>query len=152
MPRPKLIRQVSFQPRSDRFKPGGIPARELEWIELAIEEVEALRLSDIENLDQAACAEQMQVSRPTFARVLQAARQKVADALVNGKALRISGGVFELAVRAFACRCGGRWNVPHGGGPPAKCPTCGSDQFHRVDHSQDHGRGRGRGRRRRGGV
>ena len=65
-------------------------------VELSVEEVEALRLKDIEAFDQSICAQKMEISRSTFQRVLISARTKVADALLNGKALKIYGGNFAL--------------------------------------------------------
>lgn len=129
MPRPRCPRQVSSLPSIDYFKPRGIPLRELEEVILAVEELEALRLADLEGAEQVAGAEKMQVSRPTFARVLASARKKVADALVNGKALRIEGGAFRLADEASFCgRHGHGWGGGRGrvrgrflaGPPPAE--------------------------------
>jgi predicted DNA-binding protein (UPF0251 family) len=79
------------------FKPAGIPLRSLEEVRLSVEEVEAVRLKDVEGLEQEQGAEKMNVSRPTFQRVLASARQKIADALLNGKAIRIEGGNFEIS-------------------------------------------------------
>ena len=80
---------------SSAFKPAGVPMRELEAVVLALDEFEALRLADLEGLYQEQAAEQMGVSRPTFSRVVESARRKVADALVHGKVLRIEGGPVE---------------------------------------------------------
>lgn len=74
------------------FKPAGIPMRMLEEVAVSLDEVEALRLADLQAMHQQAAAEQMGVSRATFGRVVESARRKVADALVNGKALRMGGG------------------------------------------------------------
>ena len=116
MPRPRNPRQVRCIPCTDYFKPRGIPLRGLEEVTLAVEELEALRLADLEGMEQVAGAEQMEVSRPTFARVLASARQKVADALVNGKALRIEGGVFRMAENVpFFGRHGHGWGQGRGG-------------------------------------
>jgi uncharacterized protein len=153
MPRPKRTRRVQVQPASDYFKPRGIPIRSLEEIALATEELEALRLADLVGLDQSDGATQMDVSRPTFARVLHTARAKVADALVNGKALRIEGGEFELTVRHFACtECRHTWTEPFGTGHPSACPGCDSVSFHRSNAHEitdrgHHGRGQKRGKR-----
>jgi predicted DNA-binding protein (UPF0251 family)/predicted Fe-Mo cluster-binding NifX family protein len=74
------------------LKPAGIPARDLEEVILGFDEAEALRLADLEGLYQEAAARSMGVSRQTFGRIVEIARRKVADALLNGKALRIEGG------------------------------------------------------------
>jgi len=79
------------------FKPAGIPLRLLEEVRLSLEEAEAIRLKDLEGLEQEQGAEKMGVSRPTFQRVLAKARRKIADALLNGRAIRIEGGNYELA-------------------------------------------------------
>jgi predicted DNA-binding protein (UPF0251 family) len=79
------------------FKPRGIPARELEEVVLPIEGLEALRLSDLENLDQETAAGRMNVSRQTFGRVLAEARKATAEALVMGKMIRIQGGSYTLS-------------------------------------------------------
>lgn len=155
MARPKRVRQVTTQPRTDYFKPRGILLRELSEVVLAIEELEALRLADLDDLDQATGAEHMDVSRATFARVLHEARHKVADALVHGKALRIEGGTFEVARRVIRCAaCEKEWAIPFGTGRPDQCKACGSVNISRMDGSRSsagpkrHGFGHGRGRKR----
>jgi len=79
------------------FKPRGIPARELEEVVLPVEGLEALRLSDLEKLDQETAAVRMNVSRQTFGRVLAEAREVIAEALVMGKMVRIQGGSYTLS-------------------------------------------------------
>lgn len=97
MPRPIKWRRVAFIPEATYFKPAGIPMRVLEEVRLSVEEAEAVRLKDLEGLEQEQGAEKMNISRPTFQRVLVSARQKIAEALLNGKAIRIEGGNFEMA-------------------------------------------------------
>ncbi len=96
MPRKVKCRRVGHIPRSSFFKPAGIPSYELEEIVLKIEEAEALRLKDLQGLDQIDCAVEMGVSRTTFQRILVQARLKVADALINSKMLILEGGNYEL--------------------------------------------------------
>jgi predicted DNA-binding protein (UPF0251 family)/predicted Fe-Mo cluster-binding NifX family protein len=103
MPRPRKCRQVEFLPGITYFKPAGIPLRELEENLLTIDEIEAIRLKDIEDLEQEHCAVKMGISRPTFQRMLESARRKIADALLNGKAIKIQGGTFE--VTSLRCKC-----------------------------------------------
>ncbi|MBU1939152.1 DUF134 domain-containing protein, partial [Candidatus Micrarchaeota archaeon] len=81
------------------FKPRGIPLAELEEVQLSIEETEALRLEFLEKLDKEDAAKKMGVTRTTFWRVLSEAGEKVADALVNGKAIKIEGGDYEIKGR-----------------------------------------------------
>jgi predicted DNA-binding protein (UPF0251 family) len=88
---------VAFLPEATYFKPAGVPLRLLDEVILSVEEAEAIRLKDLEGLAQAPSAEKMNISRPTFQRVLASARRKIADALLNGKAVRIEGGNFEVA-------------------------------------------------------
>jgi predicted DNA-binding protein (UPF0251 family) len=89
MPRPRLGRKINFDPHVTYFKPQGVPMRELEVVELSHEEMEALRLKNIEELDQNACAKKMQTSQSTFQRILASARKKVSLALIDGKAIKI---------------------------------------------------------------
>ncbi len=96
MPRPVKQRIVCFEPKINLFKPAGIPKGQLEENIVSIEELEAVRLKDLEGLEQEDCAVRMGVSRGTFQRVLSSAREKITDALVHGKALRVEGGNFEL--------------------------------------------------------
>jgi uncharacterized protein len=109
------------------FKPAGIPLKSLEEVRLSIEEAEALRLKDLEGLDQEEAAKEMAVSRPTFQRILASARRKVADVLLNGKAVRIEGGNFEVSGRNFKCANGHEWSVQQEELHdilPEKCPVC----------------------------
>jgi uncharacterized protein len=89
MPRPRRRRRIGFNPDTTYFKPAGIKKFELEISNLTLEELEAVRLKDYEGLDQETSAERMNISQPTFHRLLLEARKKIADALVNGKALKI---------------------------------------------------------------
>lgn len=129
MGRRPLRRRVGNLPQVTYFKPAGIPLVHLQEVRLSIEEVEAIRLKDIEGLDQGDCARKMGVSRPTFARILLSARKKAADALLNGKAMRIEGGNYEMAVRRFRCNNSHEWEVPFEETikePPEVCPACGT--------------------------
>ena len=85
-------RCIDCSPTASYFKPVGIPLRELDEVVLGIDEVEAMRLADLEGLYQVDVAEQMGVSRQTVGNMLNRAHQKLADALINGKALRIDYG------------------------------------------------------------
>ena len=131
MVRPKICRLVSIDPEVVYFKPRGIPVSDLEEIILTVDELEAIRLKDHEELDQEECAKLMNISRPTFHRVYKNARKKIAEFLLHGKALKIEGGVYILDARVFLCkRCGHRWRVRYGGGRPVNCPECGNDDIH----------------------
>lgn len=89
MPRPKLCRRIKFNPSVVFFKPQGIRMRDLEVVELSCEELEALRLKNIENLQQEECAKEMKTSQSTFQRILSSCYKKIADATINGKAIKI---------------------------------------------------------------
>lgn len=89
MVRPRLFRRIISNPKSDYFKPQGIPLWELQEVSLARDELEALRLHDFEQLSQEECAKKMDISQSTFNRLVMAARKKVAEAVSQGKALKI---------------------------------------------------------------
>ncbi len=114
----------------------------LEEVALSVDEFEALRLADLEGLYQDAAAARMGVSRPTFARIVESSRRKVAEALVHGRALRIAGGpVAFVGQRQFRCEgCRHQWSLPFGTGRPEGCPSCGADECRRTDAGP---RGRG---------
>jgi predicted DNA-binding protein (UPF0251 family) len=96
MPRPKCCRNVCGVPDKNYFKPRGIPTSELEEVVLSLDEYEAIRLADHEQLYQEEAAARMNISRQTFGRIIEVAHKKIADVLMNGKALKIEGG--EVAV------------------------------------------------------
>ena len=93
MPRPRKNRRIRGNPNSNYFKPAGIPKFELDEIILSKAEFEAIRLKDLKELDQNNSAKKMEVSQPTFHRLLISARKKIADAIVNGKAIKLD---FEI--------------------------------------------------------
>lgn len=96
MPRPRRCRRVRFEPSTTYFKPAGIPIRSLEEVVLTVDEIEAIRLKDGEGMSQEQAAEKMNISQPTFFRLLDSARKKIADAITNGKAIKIEGGDYKL--------------------------------------------------------
>ncbi len=89
MSRPLCPRHIAHQPPCDFFKPAGIPLYELEEVVLGADELEAIRLADVEDLFHGAAATHMGVSRQTFYRIVRRARMKIGRALVKGLALRI---------------------------------------------------------------
>lgn len=97
MPRPRKPRLIQGPLASWFYKPQGVPMAELKGSVLSHDGFEALRLADVEGLDHEAAARMMEISRPTFSRLVAEARRTVATALVNGWALRIDGGDFRLA-------------------------------------------------------
>jgi len=87
--RPRLSRRIHFNPKVDYFKPQGVSLRAFDVVELTEEEAEALRLKNIEDLDQIECAKLMKTSQSTFQRILASAYKKISQAIVNGQAIRI---------------------------------------------------------------
>ncbi len=103
MPRPCCQRRIAGHPPSSVFKPAGIPTMALDEVVMTLDEFEALRLADLDGLYHEEAAAQMLVSRPTFSRIIESAHRKQADALVHGKALRISGGSVQAWVGGHRC-------------------------------------------------
>ena len=93
--RPKKIRIIRCSSKERLFRPKGIAPSKLESINLTLDEFEAVRLADVENLEQIVAAEKMQISRSTFSRIITSAHKKIADGLVNLKEIRIEGGCCE---------------------------------------------------------
>jgi len=152
--RPKKWRRVTLLPEATYFKPAGVPARLLDEVTLSVEEVEALRLKEVEGLEPERCAREMCVSRPTFHRVLSSARRKLAEAIVKGKALQIQGGTFLPATQTFVCaEDGHQWQVPFQemvAAASLACPECNSTDvqpLHPLGQRSGGGWGRGWGRR-----
>jgi predicted DNA-binding protein (UPF0251 family) len=125
MSRPPKCRRVEFLPNVTYFKPAGMPLRDLEEVAMSVEEAEAIRLKDLEGLEQEQGAEKMNVSRATYQRILASARQKLADALLHGKAIKIEGGNFEMRWRRFHCQRGHEWQLDTPVSTlPELCPQC----------------------------
>ena len=148
MPRPRRFRKVCFEPNVTYFKPAGVRMIDLEESILTVDEFEAVRLKDLGGLDENTAAKKMNISQPTFNRLIASARKKIADAIVNGKAIKIEGGVYKMVGfgrgRGGRGRMGGQFaagpggtcvcpkckhKVPHQVGVPCyqmKCPKCGT--------------------------
>jgi predicted DNA-binding protein (UPF0251 family) len=134
--RPTNCRSIQDLPKVTCFMPQGVSLQALETIMLTVDELEAIRLADKECLYQAEAAVRMNVSRPTFGRILEAARKKVAEAIVDGKQLCIQGGVFSSVCdglpsdRPDICVCPACGHeLPHLKGEPCwqrLCPQCGT--------------------------
>jgi predicted DNA-binding protein (UPF0251 family) len=126
MARPFKQRFVACRPRITAFKPQGVPLEHLEILTLSLDELEALRLADVEGDEQEQAAAKMNVSRPTFGRILERARRTVAEAVLKGKALEISGGPVTTGRRErIRCRnCRRSWEVPVKVADDFRCPRC----------------------------
>lgn len=134
MARPTKWRKIENVPNIPYFVPSEIDIEEVPKNILKLEELEAIRLKDLEGLEQSGCAEKMQVSRPTFQRILISAREKIADSLVNGKAIHIEGGNFTRNICRVKCLdCGKEWmesyeNLKSIQSGEYSCNECGSTQ------------------------
>ncbi len=148
MPRPRRCRRIFFDPEVTYFKPTGIPLRHLEDSILTKEELEAIRLIDLENISQSKAGKQMKISQPTLSRLLTSARKKIADALINAKAIKIQGGNYKMvqptgrglglgrgrglgAGRAAGGR-GRMGGIAAGPGGDCVCPKCGAKASHQI--------------------
>ena len=154
MGRRRKPRWVDFDPKTTYFKPRGIPISELKEINLILDELESIRLADLEQIEQTKAAKKMKISQSTFQRTLTSAHQKIAEALIKGYAIKVKGGeiVMPFGFGRGAGRGGGRGRmggpfaagpggiclctnpeckneIPHQAGMPCyqvKCPKCGS--------------------------
>ncbi len=88
--RPRLKRKIGFSPQVNYFKPQGVPMSSLEVVNLTKEELEAMRLKNIEDMDQRKCAEAMHTSPATLQRILASAYNKISIALIEGRAIKIT--------------------------------------------------------------
>ena len=137
MSRPRRLRRIFFQPDITYFKPAGVLMRDLQESVLSMEELESIRLIDVQEIEQIKVAKQMKISQPTLSRILKSARKKLAGAIVNGQAIKIEGGDFKMAVQKGRGqgmgqgigrglgrgRMGGQFAAGPGG--ICKCPKCG---------------------------
>lgn len=103
MVRPRQCRRIGHKPEATRFKPQGIPAKELEEVTLHFDELEAMRLKDYEQIEQTSAAAQMEISQPTFHRLLREARRKVVEVITTGKSLRVEGGSYVFHGKHYGC-------------------------------------------------
>ena len=137
MPRPKRIRKMTNPPHFKGFKPIGL-AEESSPIILNFEEYEAIRLSDFELNGQVEAAKIMDVSRPTYARIYESARRKVAQAFVQGKPIVFEGGKVYFDSEWYSCNSCGCWfNHPAKDQEIENCALCGSTDIKQFsDNSQ----------------
>ncbi len=126
MPRPTKFRRVDFFPDETYFVPLGKPKCDIEEVNLKVEELEAMRLKDIEGLNQEECAEKMEISRQTFQNIIDSARQKVAEALTQGKAIKIGGGHYTSKHCKLKCMdCNTVYEI-NSEDDRNTCPSCNS--------------------------
>jgi len=137
MGRPRKNRIIEFQPNISYFKPRGIPMHDLKEVSLTVDAIESIRLADFMGMTHEEAGRQMGVSRATFGRMVEDARALVADALINGKAIKIEGGNYQMMEqrdhRIFKCiNCDHDWKEPRGTGRPDQCPSCQIKNFYRF--------------------
>ena len=128
MPRPVKYRSVERLPQYTYFIPVGRKKCEIKDVVIKVEELEAMRLKDIEKLNQEECAERMHVSRQTFQNIIDSAREKTALALTQGNSIRINGGNYRPVFCKFKCfNCGNIYEIKKEEDKYV-CPSCGSNK------------------------
>ena len=131
--KPRKKRDVLYPPNVQYFKPQGITINNLNTVCVTVDEYEAIRLADYEKLKHEEAAKQMNISRPTFTRLLESAHNKISDAIINGKAVRIEGGNFNFLGNRYQCRrCGYSWNIEKYISTDISCPNCGSSEIDNI--------------------
>ncbi|WP_010233453.1 DUF134 domain-containing protein [Clostridium arbusti] len=126
MPRPVKYRKIENLPQYTYFVPMGRKKCEIEDITIKVEELEAIRLKDIEDLNQEECAKKMHISRQTFQNIIDNARKKIATAIIEGKAINISGGNYTMNICQFKCLvCNNIYEIKYEEDRNT-CPICGS--------------------------
>jgi predicted DNA-binding protein (UPF0251 family) len=140
MPRPEKERKVHEPPVFSRFKPMGIQGQYLQQTILTLDEYEAFRLSDNNGLSHAEGAEEMEISRSTFTRLIEKARKKIADLIINGKMMIIEGGNIHFRTNIIRCHsCGHMFNITIGI-DINECPSCHSKDLLNLAGGFGHGK------------
>ena len=140
MSRPKNNRLVYEPPLFSEFKPVGVAAKSLQQNRLAIDEYEAVRLADYQGFSHEEAAEEMRISRSTFSRLVDTARKKIADSIVNGKVLIIEGGSIHFRNNIIRCMgCGNIFKIRMNRAL-LKCPECQSTRLQNLAGGFGHGR------------
>jgi len=140
MARPQKDRLIKEPPLFSEFKPAGVPGRLMDKVILTIDEYEAFRLSDHLAMSQEEAADEMEISRPTFTRLIESARKKVSELIINGKMLVIEGGNIHFRQNLIKCRsCGHMFNINMEDNI-RKCPLCNSDEIINLAGGFGHGR------------
>jgi len=140
MPRPQNNRLVHESPLYTDFKPLGQRGPELGRVDLSLDEFEAFRLADQLNLSHAEAADEMEISRSTFSRLIDQARGKIADFIINGKLLSISGGNVHFRTNTIKCQsCGHMFKIDFNQ-KVSECPACHSADLLNLAGGFGHGR------------
>ena len=129
MARPIKCRKVEFLPDVTCFIPLGKDEQEIEKVIIKVEELEAMRLKDIEGLTQQECADEMEISRQTFQNIIDSGRKKVSLALIKGKAINIKGGNYAFSFCELKCKaCNKTFNIKYVKDKNV-CPSCNSNRI-----------------------
>lgn len=139
MPRPKSNRIVHEPPLHTEFKPVGTRGQALEVIDLTLDEFEALRLADQMGMSHAEAADEMEISRSTFTRLIEAARKKLADFIIYGKLLSINGGNVHFRNNIIKCQSCGHMFKTNFNEIITRCPVCKSDNLLNLAGGFGHG-------------
>jgi len=140
MARPKTHRLIHNPPLYNEFKPIGVKGRDLECLEMNLDEYEALRLADFEGLNQEEASEEMEISRSTFARLVESARKKSSQFLIQGKRLVIGGGPVHFRENLLQCHDCHRIFAVRMDETLHACHACGSTNLIDLAGSFGHGR------------
>ena len=140
MPRPQENRIVHQPPLFSEFKPIGIRAQNIDRVSLSLDEFEAIRLADYNGLSHAEAAEEMEISRPTFSRLIEKARKKIAEFLLQGKMLTIEGGSIHFRNNIIQCNNCGHMFKTTIGATIFECPACHSKNLVNLAGGFGHGR------------
>jgi predicted DNA-binding protein (UPF0251 family) len=137
MVRPRRFRRIFQEPQIRCFKPDlGSDIDQINPVEITMDEFEAIRLKDYQDIKQQKAAEMMDVSQPTFHRILNLARGKIAKALVEGKIIKIKGGDFVADKERYKCKsCGFEWYSPEK--EYEKCPDCKSEYIYKIGAAEE---------------
>lgn len=135
----RKCRRVLYPPQRLTFKPAGVPGNLLKEIEMTVDEFEALRLADYQELDHEEAAKQMKISRPTFTRLIKKARKKIAVFLIECRKLEITGGNFHFSGDILRCVDCGAYIYHRIDIKPQKCPQCGSENVESMAEKLGHG-------------
>jgi len=139
MPRPKNNRIVYEPPIYTEFKPVGFRGQTLEVIDLSLDEFEALRLADQKAMSHAEAAEEMEISRSTFTRLIEKARKKLADFIIYGKLLSINGGNVHFRNNIIKCQTCGHMLKTNFYQTITECPVCKSTNLLNLAGGFGHG-------------
>lgn len=129
MKKPYRTRHIELTPKFTHFKPLGVPLRLLQRIKLTLDEYEAIRLADYEQMEHREAARAMHISRPTFTRLIKKARHKSAHAMVDGHELVVVGGNIKLDHGLHRCKNCGKSAQDLIQKTKYRCPECGSDNM-----------------------